>query len=301
MKGCDNMKKLSIVSKTIEAEIVFENLKYIIGENKEKLYCLCDLIRKALNFEANSEYAVESGIMVKALLNDLDASQKNTSFYVLNNSYNLENELKIGPKTLLLKYFESILDEIEYSDELNTLKIILEGIHEGIEEQIKQFCDGKLSIKTTDIGVKEILKLAIIEMKKDEYIANWNDLTEFEKIKFQVDIIARIALNSKAENSILFVEVNFLTRKIDKYLNSINVNGLSIIVVPHFFEEIYDYQKVFFVGNRFVDFANENLIYHEFVMNMPNVVELNEMCEEFLRYINGQKNIRKDIIDVILD
>lgn len=203
------MDKLTIINGK-RIEIIIDKYKCIIGND----YVTMDLIKNTLfsyfNKLGSSEYAKENNKNCAVLLNDEILNIKDFDFYLVTSNFDMDNDIKLGTKSLCLSYLSALLDNVEYDESFQTISILLNDIFDGVfasceEDKIKPCFN-------VDFTKKELIKLLSFGFCKDDCVINNYDLSLSERIDMQLNMIDKI-IRKTDKNAILYVDIPYISKE----------------------------------------------------------------------------------------
>lgn len=274
------MKEIKLYINKEEITFAVQNYKIIYGENYIKKYEIFNKIERYFNekFDDNDYYN-------KIYIEGEPLNKSDFIFLKINSNFDLEDEVKIGSKTLFRKYLELKLQNIEYLEELNTLKIILESLNDNyVSNNLNiELEDKKLTFSFDTIDNKQLIKMLNINLIDDEGSKSFYDLNYHELILLQLKMIEDI-IRLSDKTIILLVDCYLNEYLLNKIL-SINAKNSIILINTNLKHNAKNIDDFLLVNNYIIDLFDEVNIYH-----MINKINL---------YINDIKDFRKILINYI--
>ncbi len=280
------MREIKLYVDNEEISFAIDKHKILYGENYLRKYKIFSKIEKYFKTKNDDEINSEDVFLEGDPLNKNDFL-----FLKIVSNFDFEEELKINSKTLIKKYLELKLQNIDYLEELNTLKIMLESLNNNfVSDNLNIECNGKIiNFSFDEIDNRELIKLLNVDIRNLEYDKiSIYDLDYHDTILLQLNIVENIMkLNEKP----IFL-------LIDCYLDEYLLNKVlllnskdSIILIntntKHKVERVEDY---LLVNNYVFDLFDEVTLYH--LMDTMNVFinDVSEFKKIITDYISGNNN-----------
>ncbi len=287
------MKRLKIQEGSREWSIDVHNFKLLIGNNIEQKYQVNSVLRNCLNKLSTSEFAMENQRKRYCYLNEKLIDTKQWKYFEINQFFDLETDMKLGTKSLILKYLETFADEIEESETFETLKILFDSFgkefftdNTGIEFQNKTL-NFSLDTFTKSIIFKSLIPI----ISCDEFSCNSADLSYKEIILLQLKLISQIAKKSFDKGVIAYCSIPQITSEIEKCLCSINLDNLILLVDTNTLLDVdSSYYSIF--STNYLDLANEEMVLDK-IMELPFHIEKENLYNRFRNYVS-EPNAHKD-------
>lgn len=282
------MNRLTFISGNKKLEFGINNIKYIIGSDYTTKYIIYKVIESNIRGK-DSEFADETENRQLLKVNDKNINLKETDFYFVNQFFDIENDLKLGAKSIMLKYLLNKLNQPEYMDQFYTINMFIKSILiEGDD------IDEELLYNFNEVIIKTLVKELAVKPMKNGYIAYPEDLNYEEKIIFQLKLITSLTKVEENRNKYLIVDIPYLSDNIRKTL--INSKGLSVIVLANSISKENDISNIMLCNRHCIDFADDNEIYqriNEILNNCYSLVEVKMILND---YIN---KIKTDITSIL--
>lgn len=280
------MREIKLYVDNEEISFAIDKHKILYGENYLKKYKIFNKIEKYFKTKNDNEINSEDVFLEGDPLNKNDFL-----FLKIVSNFDFEEELKINSKTLIKKYLELKLQNIDYLEELNTLKIMLESLNNNfVSDNLNIECNGKIiNFSFDEIDNRELIKLLNVDIRNLEYDKiSIYDLDYHDTILLQLNMVENIMkLNEKP----IFL-------LIDCYLDEYLLNKVlllnskdSIILIntntKHKVERVEDY---LLVNNYVFDLFDEVTLYH--LMDTMNVFinDVSQFKKIITDYIGGNNN-----------
>lgn len=292
------MKKITVFLEDEEISFSIDKYKIIYGNNYNKKYKLLKKIEQYINKQTDTEYNEYNFRNNKILLDNQSIHQNNSVFISINQYFDLDSDLKLGAKSLFLKYLEAKLHNIEFEDDFIFINNAINSLNLNyFDENINIEHDNlKLKFNIAEFSFKQIIKLIETELTKDDLLVNMYDLSYYEIVELQLHLINEIAKNNDKEYYVSF-DINIddkILKLIDKKINSNNVYLFIITNNCHTPKDINNY---LFINTKTIDLADEIVMYDYVMNNLPFYVESKEeMVNIFYNYI--QNTYTKEAIEL---
>jgi len=246
-----------------------------------------------------SEYQSEVQREYKINFNDLSMDKKLWNILEVSHNYDLNTDIKLGSKSLLLKYFEGMLTDIEYSDEVNTINGLLDLLADESIISNMLFTNETIDFNVSfqELNSKVLTKMLCIELLKEEYEANFYNLDYNEIIILQLDLIENICRQNKNLKYICLVDVPKVTDEIFKKINFMDLLNLKTIIIANDFENNYfDVTNTLLIAEKMIDLYDEETIY-DLTMNHKLNISMDEMIDHIIKKLSTKfTNITTDLL-----
>lgn len=274
--------KLHINKETLSFAV--QNYKILYGENYIKKYEIFNKIERYFRVRSNDDCYNE------VLLDDEPLNKSDFLFFKITSNFDLEEEFKLGSKSLTKKYLELKLQNIEYLEELNTLKIILESLNDNyVANNLNIKCNDKiLRFSFDEIDNKQLIKLIDVKLTTEYENMNVYDLNYHEVILMQLKMIEEMI--SLSDKPVFLLIDCYLDEYLLNEILSINVNDSIILInisAEHRVKNINDY---LLVNNSVIDTFDEVLLYY--LINKINIFisDVYDFKKLLISYIEGSSD-----------
>lgn len=290
------MREIKLYIDNDEISFAVNNYKILFGENYIKKYKIFNKIEKYFKTKNDDEVNTDDVFLEGDPLNKNDFL-----FLKIDSDFDFENELKLNSKTLIKKYLELKLQNIDYEEELNTLKIILESLNDNfVKDNLNINYNNKtLGFSFDEIDNKELIKLL------DVGICNENN----EKMSiYDLEYHDVIILQLKLIQNIIILNDKPIFLLIDCYLDEYLLNEIlsldtkdSIILIntnkKHKIKHLDDY---LLVNNYVYDMFDDVTLYHLIDKMNMFISDDNALKEIIVNYINGSNDSKViELLDII--
>jgi len=272
-----------------KAVISIGGSKYIYGSNVESKVELFSIIKKHFCNITNSEFAIEQSQKTYLALNDKEVDYKQWRLYEVTHNYDFGNELKLGSHSIMLKYFESILINIEFDEIMTTINQLFIELSDVISTKMQMNqMEYEIYPEITEFNMKQLLKVIEPRLYKNECVADFYDLDYEEKLLLQLDLIERISKENVLKEYLILVDLPIVTENISKRINSHEIKNLHYLVILNHGLKC-DYQLIVNLGKKCVDFSNEVSIYNDILMEIETDVDHEQIGELLNNYVMGNR------------
>lgn len=284
------MNKITIKNGNNKYDITINRVKYVFSSSQDEFK-----IKQSFRnyFSKNkSEFRKENGNSNKVLFNDKDLDVKRTLFVEINSDFSINEDCKLNSKSLILKYLELRLQDMEYFDTINTINLLFESLSEELKDE------NGLNTLFDAMDYKHLSKLInpyyFDELQKDEY-----DLTFEELLLFQIKLIKYISLNNNFyEYIIVFIDLDEVTQNLIQQINSL-LNCYVICFSKNYVLEMSDDAAI--IENEVFDLSNIEEVYAYFYQKSSNILPIEEVRLYMKQYIIDKYTYKKiDIIDELI-
>lgn len=284
------MNKITIKNGNKKYDITINRVKYVFSSNQDEFK-----IKQSFRnyFSKNkSEFRKENGNSNKVLFNDKDLDVKRTLFVEINSDFSINEDCKLNSKSLILKYLELRLQDMEYFDTINTINLLFESLSEELKDE------NGLNTLFDAMDYKHLSKLInpyyFDELQKDEY-----DLTFEELLLFQIKLIKYISLNNNFyEYIIVFIDLDEVTQNLIQQINAL-LNCYVICFSKNYVLEMSDDAAI--IENEVFDLSNIEEVYAYFYQKSSNILPIEEVRLYMKQYIIDKYTYKKiDIIDELI-
>ena len=269
-------------------DISLSNLKFLVGNNYVEKDLIVKAINNCFNKEKDSEYAIEENKIAKVIINENDIRINDYDFFYINKYIDLNCELKMGPKSLIMKYYEGLIYDLEYSDEYQTCQIAIDTLLDLLDERInEELSNIKINV-VNQFNKKLLLKLFSLELLKESFIANNNDLNTEESIMLQLEMVKKIS-EKNGKKTIIILEIDYLTKKEEEFIRSFSSNVYLLAVIKEKGKEFHNYEEIVIMDEKysFLDLADDNCIY-ELTMAGNSINNIAQTRLLLLDYLNNK-------------
>lgn len=275
------MHKISICHNNQNFSFSFGPLKFITGNNTEKKYEIIRILRKHFFGIEASEYAVENGIACNIKIDDKPLDTKRWKYYEIHSRFDIDYDLKLGSKSVSLKYMESTMVNIEYEPLIQTINNLMKDLEVMVEYLLNVIIsDIEFKVNLPEMSLKTILKLIELNLYKDDSKMNMYDINILRSIELQTKIIKKIATLNPQNEYIITIETQELSKQLMIEVENHQIPNLNFIIIT---EDRIDtnVNNVVSISSKIIDFANEVDLYNEIIMEADFQMSM-ELLKEYL-------------------
>lgn len=279
------MTKFTIKTKNCRHEISLKNYKVLLGDNYLEKFEIFNTILKIFANANMSEYSIEEDIHSYFHINDDEIRLKEWEIIKLQNDFDLTVESKFGTKTLTYMYFQSLYQRIDEHEIVSTINTLIEELNEELND--KNETHMLVNPEIEKLNLKHLLKLTKPLYTKNEFLTNAYDYTYFEKIYMQLDMIKKISEVNYAKNYIVLIDIFHIDEDLINYIESLSFENLFFLVNVNTRNIMIDYNKVYNISRKYIDFANEVDLYNELVLLSETKIFVDDLKPILNDYIMG--------------
>lgn len=287
------MREIKLYIDNEEISFAIDKYKILYGEDYLKKYKIFNKVEKYFKTKNDGEINSEDVFLEGDPLNKNDFL-----FLKIVSNFDLEEEIKINSKTLIKKYLELKLQNIDYLEELNTLKIMLESLNNNfVSDNLNIECNGKIiNFSFDEIDNREMIKLLNVDIRNLEYDKiSIYDLDYHDTILLQLNMIENIMkLNEKP----IFLLIDCY---LDEYLLNkvllLNSKDSIILINTNTKHKVRQLEDYLLVNNHVFDLFDEVTLYHLIDHMNIFVNDVNQFKKIITDYISGNNNL--EVIELI--
>lgn len=267
------MKKVSIKNLNDKIDIIVNNTKYVCGNDYEAKDKIKKVLINTFNRVSASEYG-ENNNKTELLIDDEPISLNDYMFFYIDTNFDLNQDIKLGTKSISLEYINSLFDNIEYSDEYQTINNLLIDFLENIIEENDNLIKPNIECILTK---KLLIKMIELKILYDDYIVNNYDLTLEEKILLQLRMVKQIFLKT-TKKILLLVDCPIISKTIKNTIENLNV--MSIILFEKIAREYIP--DLLILDDIRIDTLDENAIFELCNSNKNAYLNITTMKEKLM-------------------
>ncbi|MDY0210251.1 MAG: CRISPR-associated protein Csn2-St [Acholeplasma sp.] len=294
------MNKLSIIQNNHAIEFGFGKVKYLYGNNYEMKHFLSRTLKKHFFGVDQTEYDREKDCLTEIKIDDKPLDTKKWKMYEISDNYDVDTELKLGSKAILLKYIELSLVNIEYDETVQTINILLNDLCKILEEKINQL-DSKFDflVEFPELTTKFLVKNMNLGMMEEGYKINGYNLTIEELLWVQVKMAIFIATSNDLFNYIFLIDTPILYERIKTLIECHELPNLHFLVAIN--EPLdTDVDNVISFESKSLDFANEVDLYNDILLELEVTLTLDELKEKLHNYICKEEDpVLKHVVKLL--
>ena len=291
-----NSLEISVESKSLKMFI--DKQKILIGSNYRKKYfmtrALCSYIRK----ESLSEFTIESNMETSVRFDGQRMDAKRWNVYVINSWLDFDDELKMGSKSIIMKFLESVLSEIEYDDNFQCLRSTINVLSDETIKSISDIFEEELLLNFSidEFSFKSLIKLMTVSMLKEGHLAKDYNLEYDDKIFFYLTMIGSIAKKNPGSNYMVIIDSQDYSNRIKRSIERLPDNCKSIIISTNIMSPV-NYNDILIVGRKDLDLGNENDLFEKICLDSAGEIDIdqtrNDLESLFAHSFRNMHNDRK--------
>lgn len=257
------MNKLKIINNNEEAELNFEKITYLYGQNGEKKEEIIQEIFKYFNGTKNSETII--------YYNNEEIGKSYFDIEIYNTIFDVELELNDKKGTNLNESILNNINSVETIEKIDIINFALQEIIEKINEKM-EFENYAYEFESIDVNVQQIVKNNIeISLKVEN-----KKIRNIEKIKLLLDLILSNYKNNPKTKLIIF-------NNIDVYINSDDFKNLISLIEKNY--NIYEINFIFSTSKiGFTNITEKNIdsfnVINKGIFNLKNIDESSKFINE---------------------
>lgn len=287
------MNKITIEVGRKKESFGINRVKYFFGSNYISKHNILSKIRQSLLKINNSEYSEEFNTKSYMYFDDRMIDSKKWFYYDISSTYDLKKDIKLGTKSLVLKYFEGQIKDIDYSDTLRTVNILLEQLSEEIitKDLNTNEQELKLDFDFNELNSKTISKMIDFRILKKDLLITEYDLSYEELIILQIELLKKIAFSNSEKNIFVLFDAKCITKRISERISNIKEKNMFIIVSTNHFFDI-DMNHIVLFEKTIMDLSNDFYLQEEIINELPYIVSIVEFKMLLLDMMKGKTNDR---------
>lgn len=252
-----NLLEIKVKGKKYELEI--DQAKIILLADPAIPYIINQTIKHILEKEEVSEFEEEQNSVSSVYWNEQKIEVKRWNFFYLSPHFDLNDDLKLGSKSLVLSYLESNLREIEYSDAFTMLNQSIEVLNqEFIEENtLTKLDDLVLKGRLKQFTLKSLVKFLEIQMCLEDSSCKDFDLPIDLKVSLLFRIVSTIAKKNPERSFIVVVDKGRMTSiEFSAFKDDIPKNMVVIVMATSLLGS-FDSNQVILSNKGFIDLGSQ--------------------------------------------
>ena len=273
-----------------EFKINIEYIKYFCGKNESDKFSIYNSLKSCFSKTPNSEYALETQLKHYVCFNDKIIDPKKWMFFEINKYFDIDTDIKLGTKSLLLKYLESFKEDIESSDIFNTLSILFESFNAEIIDPIinKDIQEKRLDFRLDSLSSQLLLKNIYALIFQKDFETNYGDFNYEDLFIFQLNIIETIASKNKDKFILLYLDISFITDSIRNAIERLKYKNCYVFINCIETPKI-DINLLCLFSKSYWDFSNIELI-NENILDLPFHIFDFDLLRNVQEIVDGKFN-----------
>lgn len=274
------MKEIKFISGNITKTMYMDKIKIIKGNDYRFKYMLYQIIRASFN--KKSEYQEEYS--KKSFLIDNQVYRcTNAQLFDVHPYFNLDDDLKMGTKSLAYRYVDSLLKTNMYFDSITTVDIVLQSLKNQLNDN-----EGDVQFDINEFNNQVLIKMIKPSFNKEDYKVNMYDFDYETMILKQLNMIESIVNKSETHEFIILLNIHIVTETILEKLNCINCD--LIFVFTSLNCEVKNLNMMYFAENGGFDFMDINRMYEIICEKTGNLWTEEELKMNLIKYFNEEWN-----------
>ena len=291
------MKKISIDGMKVNNNIILvDKYKLLFGFNANNKFKIRNSIKRYFDKDQKTEYEIEKNIRNSVLINDRYVDLRNTELFEINELYDLKEDTKLGTKSILQKYYDLLLDKIEYNEIYTSIANLLKSLEDEIDLQIP-YDNINLIGEISDLTKKALVKMINVTTTKDELVTSPYLLEYEETILIQLNIVEKMARLDTEKEYLVMLNIPVLSKQIYNKISH-EVDNLTILVFTYILDDIKDVKldNIAIIDDDIYDLQNEEQLY-DISLTLNENISIAELKEKYYyMHIKSINNVVKKII-----
>lgn len=274
------MIDLEVVSYGKHYKLYVSQIKIFYTDNYDIRYRIIQTFKNYFTKEKDSEYAIEMDYKSKIYTDGDPLNVNDFEFFEISNEFDLKTDLKLGAKSLLWKYLELKTENLEYTEEYQTLQYLLKDVEEYLENLMEEDLKKDTFHLTfhLDLEKKQLIKLLVPVLIKNEFEANSTDISFDEKIQLQMNLI-RYMIKKTKKKSIIIVDLPAINYELIEQFQDLPF--AFVIIFSNIKYEKIDCKNYYLCTKKYeLDLNDDNAVY-DLLMDASN----NYTLEEYRTYL----------------
>jgi hypothetical protein len=284
------MNDITFSKNNEKTSISINTVKYIYGANYARKYQLLSICRQYFEKD-KSELQSENDIVYSISLDDREISSRNWNYYEISPFLSIQTDLKLTSGSLTLKYIDRLLRDIELTDELNTINILLSSLVDQLHSSFEEN-EFPLDLKLTPITAKQFIKLIEAVLSNGEFHMNQNDLTYDESVLYWLRLLQQIVKRDEENKYLVVLDLPSYSYHIHEFLKTLSFRNLFLFVFVHGSQEVENIEDYFLMDETNLDLGNEEKIYVDVLNNYAGYITLEEFLGNCKLWIEGKTPLK---------
>ena len=282
----DKVKQL----KTKDVDLRVGKYKVLLGHKRKKKELFLKQLYSSFQKRNSSDYQEEVQKLEYIKLNEREVNLKENTLYLIHPWIDLDDELKLGSKSIFLKHIETLLLDIEFDDHYMMLKQVIELFEEETLNQKHQISFDSISLKyrLNELNTKLFSKLIEVIMYKEDERAISLDLSYDETVMFIIKIINEIAKHHFQLEFWVVIVKSEIDSTLLSFISEIERN-VHVILDSEVLMTQINIDNIVYFGNTVTDFSDPQQCYELMTRLHQEYTPLQEFKE------NIQQNIEQNL------
>ena len=287
------MKQLKLLSDNNEYVFSIKDIKFLLGNNLNTKYSIINNIHKCCISFKDSEYSAETNNAYRFELDGSTINSKNSKFFSLNYEFNIDDEIKIPSKSLTKLYIESLLNDIEYDENVFTINSLIDEFNSSYFEDKATYELLELVININPFNSKSLIKFLSLTMLYEGLEINNFDLSFEQKLLIQCEMIKSISSSNINTDFFIYIDLPILDDSTLNVISSMMNTNVYILISTCLIKPYVSPDNILVVSeNGIFDLYLDTVLYDKFILELGlgnNLFELNEA----LNAINNSDEVVK--------
>lgn len=272
------MNKITIQDYKDSWNINIDKFKVLYSKNQEEKYRIIRTLKHVIQKEEKSEYESTSSTPIDLIINEKKLDLKNLKMYIFTTESNFADDFKISSKSLISDYLESVLQNVEYTDEYQMLESSMKLF---ATELLSRFSiiskDNSLNFSMSTLSVKLIMKLIEIYLIKNEAYSLDFDFSLLEKLEFINELVKKISSIHIEQRILLIVLLDELDDKYYDLLSTHEIENLHILCFVNEVDCSVHMNDLFIIGKASLDFSDDEQLFEKMIIEQGLYNDLTEL------------------------
>lgn len=276
-------EKLKIITRNATVDVYLTNCKLIKSFDSSLKYRIISTIKNYFNKLGDSEFAIEQDETSTIMIEEEKLNLTDFAFYYIDENEDLFSDLKMGTKSISLKYVEAILNKIEYTEEYQTLNIVYNDLIDFLNDKIDDDFDTIKPVISSLFEKKQLIKLLQMTLMNDDLEINDNDLEVEDKIIIQLNMIKKIS-RYEHRKTIILLKVSKFIEEYQNIIDTFNENVSFMIFFDELNVNIQPEDLLILEKDKVIDLYDDNIIF-DLCMNYYADISISKMKEKLVEKV----------------
>lgn len=272
------MNKITIQDYKDSWNINIDKFKVLYSKNQEEKYRIIRTLKHVIQKEEKSEYESTSSTPIDLIINEKKLDLKNLKMYMFTTESNFADDFKISSKSLISDYLETVLQNVEYTDEYQMLESSMKLF---ATELLSRFSiiskDNSLNFSMSTLSVKLIMKLIEIYLIKNEAYSLDFDFSLLEKLEFINELVKKISSIHIEQRILLIVLLDELDDKYYDLLSTHEIENLHILCFVNEVDCSINMNDLLIIGKSSIDFSDDEQLFEKLIIEQGLYNDLTEL------------------------
>lgn len=280
------MDQIMIQDSDAIRRINVDKYKVLIGNNHEMKYSFLKKLEASFQKVSTSDYREENQIELKMKINGDRPDLKRWQFYFIHSWLNLEDEMKLGSKSILLKYLETQIQEVEFNEYYQLLNQSIISFNEDFLSDVKiEVDDSRIAFQLNEITQKTLVKNIASKLLIDDFEADELDLPYYNKFAHYIKMISLVANKNRGMNFLVTIDCPSFTHKICTLIEESPQNTKYLINCNHLGRSIST-ENIIICGKKMIDLADEESVINEIMIEHYDSIDYQSFISQLQHSID---------------